>query len=291
MANRPYRAPMQETPDPREKPVPVEWRAPIQDWTTALRAAGRSSETIRTRTDHLRRAARALRGSPWAVTEDQLVEWVGGAGGWSRETRRSVYASLRGFWSWGVRAGRCVASPAASLPSVAPERPCPRPTPDRVYETAIIVGDKREQLIIMLGAHGLRRKEVAVVHETDLIEDLVGFSLVVHGKGGVDRIVPLEGPIVFALRQAFLAGGGWAFPGRIGGHLSPQRVGNIASRLLPDGWTLHSLRHRCATKVNEKEGLIAAQLVLGHASVATTQRYVAVTDDSLRRGIRHAVAA
>jgi len=103
--------------DPREKPVPAAWRAEIDQWTARLRAAGRSEETIRTRTDHLRRAARALEGSPWLLTEDALLTWVGGQD-WKRETRRSVYASLRVFFAWGVRTGRCAVSPAAGLLAV-----------------------------------------------------------------------------------------------------------------------------------------------------------------------------
>lgn len=276
--------------DPREKPVPAEWRAAIEGWTVALRAAGRSPETIRTRTDHLRRAARALGGSPWAVTEDQLIEWVGGAR-WGRETRRSVYASLRGFWSWSMKAGRCRQSPATGLPSVRPEEPCPRPTPESIYRAALDRADRRETLILLLAATAaMRRREIAQVHISDLVDDLLGASLIVHGKGGKTRIVPLEGPVVLALREACLAGGGWAFPGNVDGHLGAQTVGILASRLMPPGWSLHTLRHRCAMLVDEAAGLIVAQKILGHASVATTQRYVPARDGEMRRAIRHAAA-
>lgn len=275
--------------DPREKPVPAEWRAAIEGWTVALRAAGRSPETIRTRTDHLRRAARALGGSPWAVTEDQLIEWVGVAR-WGRETRRSVYASLRGFWSWSMKAGRCSHSPAAGLPSVKPEDPRPAPVPDRAYRVAVLAADARELLILQLAAQaGLRRGEIAGVHARDLVEDLAGWSLVVHGKGDKDRLVPLPMALARAVERACATGGGWAFPGAVGGHLAPQTVGILASRLLPDGWTLHKLRHRFASRAYAGErDLIAVQRLLGHASVATTQRYVAPPADALRRAVEAA---
>lgn len=81
-------------------------------------------------------------------------------------------------------------------------------------------------------------------------------------------------------------------PGRIDGHLSARRVGELAAEALSEGWTAHTLRHRAATRVHEATGdLLAVQRMLGHASVATTQRYVMTTDDRLRRAMRTAAAA
>jgi len=224
------------------------------------------------------------------VTEDQLLEWVGGET-WRRETRRSVYASLRSFWSWAVGSGRCDLSPANALPSVKPEPPLPRPIPEPFYLRALSVAGTRDRLILQLAAHaGLRRAEIARVHRRDLIEDLAGFSLIVHGKGGKDRMVPLPTWLAWTIERALVeAGGDWLFPGAVDGHLSPQRVGIIASRLLPDGWTLHTLRHRFASKAFARDrDLISVSQLLGHASVATTQRYVRPPDDALRRAVEAA---
>lgn len=276
--------------DPRALPVPAEWHSPICDWCCRLTAAGRSTETIRTRSDHLRRAARALGGSPWDVTEDQLLEWVGGED-WRRETRRSVYASLRSFWGWAAGSGRCSMSPAEALPSVRPEPPMPRPTPETIYRDALAAAGERERLILQLAAHaGLRRAEIAQLGRSDLIEDLAGYSLIVHGKGGRDRLVPLPAWLAWAIRTRLDAVGGlWLFPGDVNGHLGPQTVGIVASRLLPDGWTLHSLRHRFATTAYAAErDLVSVQILLGHASVATTQRYVRPPDGALRRAVEAA---
>lgn len=276
--------------DPRAKQVPAAWRAPIIDWCGRLRAAGRSEETIRTRTDHLRRAARVLGGDPWTVSAEQLVAWVGGEA-WRRETRRSVYASLRSFWGWAVATGRCEVSPAATLPSVKPEPPLPRPTPEPIYRCALVRADERERLILQLAAHaGLRRAEIAKVHRTDLIEDLAGWSLIVHGKGSRDRMIPLPQWLAWSVRQHLAESEtGWLFPGAVGGHLSPQTVGILASRLLPTGWTLHTLRHRFAsTAYAGDRDLISVSQLLGHASVATTQRYVRPPDGALRRAVEAA---
>lgn len=124
--------------DPRALPVPPIWAANIADWEVALRAAGRSRQTIATRTDHLRRLARALDGSPWQVTPAALESWAG-AQTWAQDTRRSVYASVRGFYGWAVSRGRCEVSPALTLPSVRPSEPAPRPAPDDVLAFALVV--------------------------------------------------------------------------------------------------------------------------------------------------------
>ena len=125
--------------DPRMKHVPEPWSQPIQDWSGWLAAGGWTRETISTRTAHLRRAARELQGSPWAVAEQRLVEWVGQQK-WSLETRRSNYASLRLFWVWAVgtvadtpslarcmatcRPGMSASSSPHSSPTNGPDTPC-----------------------------------------------------------------------------------------------------------------------------------------------------------------------
>jgi len=260
-----------------------DWVRAVDEWAVALAAAGRARTTIATRTDHVRRVGRALGGSPWQVSGEDLVRHVG-AQAWATETRRSVRASLRGFYSWGVRTGRVDVDPSTSLPTVTPAPPRPRPAPDHAYRAALGASDERTRLILRLAAEaGLRRAEIAVIHAGDLVEDLLGYSLVVHGKGRRQRVVPLPTHLGLELRAA---GPGWVFPGDDGGHLSPRWVGKLAVRVLPEGWTLHTLRHRFATRAYAAErDLLAVQQLLGHSTPTTTQRYVAVDGERLRRAM------
>lgn len=272
------------TIDPRSKPVPASWREPISSWSRWMTAAGRRTETIRTRTDHLRRLARALDGCPWEATTEALIEWSA-AQRWAPETRRSVHNSLRSFYDWAARSGHVTTSPAEDLPVIAPPPPSPRPCPAPVLLEARAEADPRVMLMLRLGSElGLRRGEIAQVHEQDLQPDLLGWTLVAHGKGGKVRVVPVQEDLAQAIRLACKAGGGWAFPGRVDGHLSAQYVGKLLSRALADGWTGHTLRHRFGTVTFAETGnLVAVSRLMGHASVATTQRYVATEAATLRK--------
>ena len=273
--------------DPRAKPVPAGWRAPLTRWLGSLAAAGQSRQTIDSRRQQLSVAARHLPPDPWTVTPNDLTEYVT-ARVWSRETRRTNYAALRGFFRWAVLAGHLEVSPAEHLPKVRAADPCPRPAPETVYRTAKLYADQRSLLILRLaGEAGLRRAEICQVHTDDVGEDLIGWSLVVHGKGGKLRTVPLPDDLAAAVRDAK----GWLFPGDDAGHLSPRWVGKLAAQALPGKWTLHTLRHRFASRAYAGEyDLLAVQKLLGHSSPATTQRYVATDFDRLRRAAAGAAA-
>ncbi|MDR1387607.1 MAG: tyrosine-type recombinase/integrase [Propionibacteriaceae bacterium] len=224
--------------------------------------------------------ARALGPDPAAVTPEQITSWASQKT-WARETRRSTYACLRSFFGWCSAAG---GDPTSGLPSVKPADPRPRPTPDVVYRRALHAAAPRTAVILQLAAEGgLRRAEIARVHSLDLS----GCWLTVHGKGDKTRTVPLPS----ALAATVAAADGWVFPAGAGGHLTPGHVGVLASRALPPGWTLHTLRHRFATAVYAATGdLLAVQTLLGHSSPATTRLYVAVDGARLMAAARLAWA-
>jgi len=150
-------------------------------------------------------------------------------------------------------------------------------------------------MMVRLAAElGLRRAEVAQVHSRDVVEDLVGWSLLVHGKGGRERLVPMPDGLASAVRTyTSEQGGGWLFPGADEGHLSPRWVGRLVGRAMPEGWTMHKLRHRAAVRVHEASGrdLTVTQDFLGHASPVTTRVYLPRDDGRLRAAVSAAAAA
>lgn len=252
-----------------------EWRVAIKTWEECQRQGPRPAPdtTIRTRLEHLRLLAKSIGASPWDLTADQLVAWFTGRD-WKPNTYRSRRTTYRAFYAWALTEGHVSTSPAHAVPVCEVPVPDPRPVPDRPYFSALAQATKRERLMVELaGCYGMRRAEVAVVWpEKDIYEDLTGWTIIAHGKGGKDRHLPLLDDIAGELIRL---GPGYAFPGRVDGHLSPRWVGTLVSRLLPDEYSMHKLRHRAGTTWNDEMGdLAVVQDLLGHADPKTTRAYV-----------------
>lgn len=261
-------------------PVPTGWDQPIEDYRLSLVAGGVSLETMRLRTGWVRRFARAVDVGPWEVTDEDVVRWSA-ARSWAQDTRKSAHDSVRGFYTWAAATGRI--AQALTVPGIRQSPGKPHPASDHAVELALSSCDPRVVLAVRLSAEaGLRRGEVARVNVSrDLISDLLGRSLIVHGKGGKERTVPLTESLADALEDA---GTGFAFPGADHGHLSPAWIGTIVGRALPAGVTMHALRHRFASMAYAgTNDLVAVQTLLGHSSPAITLRYVAMPDAQLRR--------
>lgn len=257
------------------------WSRALAVYTTALRAAGRSEGTIRVHRHYLAHLSRR-HPRPWDVTTPDLCELLA-APHWRPETRKSCRTSLRSFYRWAYGSGYITSDPSDRLPTVTIPPAVARPTPEHLVRV-IVREDTRVGIMAMLAAYcGLRRGEIARVHS----RDLVGDELRVFGKGRRERVVPVTNARLLAHLQA---ADGWLFPGP-NGHLSPGHVGRLMSRAMPDGWTAHTLRHRMATVAYAgTRDLLAVSAVLGHSRPETTQRYVRMPNDALRRAVEAASA-
>lgn len=194
----------------------------------------------------------------------------------SPQTRASYLDGVRRFYSWRAMRDPAAADPTRYLrrPSVA--RRLPRPVAADVVEHAI--GGARQPAVTWLALAawaGLRRGEIAALRPVDVWHDAGLLTLRIAGKGGRERVVPVPERLA-----QLLAGYPWP-------RVSACTVYNgIRAELAAAGDELgapHRLRHSYATEVYATStDLLATAQLLGHASVATTQVYAAVSDRRLR---------
>ena len=159
-------------------------------------------------------------------------------------------------------------------------------------------------LLQVLYATGLRVSELVSLPMAALRGD--PRLLLVRGKGGKERLVPLSSPAraavaewlahrdavdAAALRDSGARASRFAFPSRgAAGHLTRIRFFTLikeiclAAGIDPARVTPHTLRHAFATHLlHNGADLRAIQTLLGHADIATTEIYTHVLDDRLRR--------
>lgn len=252
----------------------------INNYILTLKAAGQSPKTLESRRIQLVRMAIDL--NVTTVSNEELVTWLANKN-WANETRKSNRAAIRGFFSYLFHTHIRTDDPAFDLPSVRPSRPLPHPCPDQYITNALEqVHNNKERLMIILAAgYGLRRCEICRIHSNDIINDAYGgYALIIHGKGNKERSLPISTDIAMHI----IAEHGYLYPGRYPDtHVEESYIGKRLSDLLPNGWSGHSLRHRFATTAYCKtHDIFAVSRALGHESVATTQRYVALPVDALQ---------
>ncbi|PCI64066.1 MAG: tyrosine recombinase [Kordiimonadales bacterium] len=150
-------------------------------------------------------------------------------------------------------------------------------------------------LVETLYATGLRVSELVTLLRRSISPDTV--MLMVRGKGGRERMVPLGSKARLAL-LAFIKGrdagklkaSPFLFPS-VGKeqHLTRRRVGQLLKELavtagvMPSSVSPHKLRHAFATHLLANGAdLRAVQQLLGHADISTTQIYTHVLDERLK---------
>ena len=156
--------------------------------------------------------------------------------------------------------------------------------------------DKRDKaLLMLLYGCGLRISEALNLNIIDINETTD--TLVITGKGNKQRIVPLLENVkraIFDYISSIPYHEEALFLGAKGQRLRPEliqkRIRQLRNELqLPDFATPHSLRHSFATHLlAEGADLRSIQELLGHASLATTEKYTHIDSKRLIAGYKKA---
>jgi integrase/recombinase XerD len=220
-------------------------------------------------------------------------------------------SALRQFYRFLLSDGVREVDPASVLDAPRQGRVLPKILSEADVEAMIAAarrqagaeGRRMVALLETLYATGLRVSELVRLPVTALTRD--GRALLIRGKGGKERLVPLSAPAREALaayledRRGFMVPGREArqaalmFPSRSsGGALTRQRFGQmlkdvaLAAGLDPARVSPHVLRHAFATHLlDHGADLRSVQMMLGHADIGTTQIYTHVVGERLKRTV------
>ena len=258
--------------------------------------------------------ARHARGIEAATATDVAAHLAGLRRTHTAASVARAHSSIRGFHRFLVEEGWRSDDPTVDLPSISVTDLLPKALSEEETERLLgaVVGTgplvlRDRALLEVLYGTGARVSEVVGLNLGDVAEAVESPDLPlvrVVGKGDKERVVPLGRLSRDALAD-WLSGQGrrllepktWrrrsdaeaVFLNARGGRLS--RVGafgvvkKYAARVgLEAKVSPHVLRHSCATHMLGRGADVrVVQELLGHASIATTQRYTKVSPEHLRR--------
>lgn len=255
-----------------------------------------------------------------------------GRAGYAASSQARTLSAVRRFFRFLYAEGVRGDDPAARLAAPKGGRGLPKVLSveevDRLIETARAAAEgphasaaaavraaRRHALLELLYATGLRVSELVSLPDGAARGE--GDVLLVKGKGGRERVVPLTRAARTAVdryraaraaaaprgRSAgpFRSGGGYLFPAdSAAGHLTRQAFARelkavaAAAGLPASAVSPHVLRHAFASHLLERGAdLRVVQALLGHADIATTEIYTHVAAATLRRVVMegHPLAA
>jgi integrase/recombinase XerC len=221
--------------------------------------------------------------------------------GFARRTIARRASALRRYFGWARRVGAVTNDPTAGLSAPRGEARLPRVLhPDELRslldEPASAGPDgardlRDTALLELLYGSGLRVAEASALDVDDL--ELTQGRVRVWGKGGKQRVVPLSEPAADALRHWLADGrrelateaspGAALFLNLRGRRMTPRDARRVLDRRAVAPTHPHALRHTFATHLLDGGAdLRVVQELLGHADLATTQRYTHVSKERLR---------
>lgn len=241
-----------------------------------------------------------------ALTTRRIRLWLGAQSeeGISRSTLSRRTASIRNFTAWAHEHGLVETDPGLPLVTARADQRLPkvltRLDAERLMEDARARSDEegpiglRDWAILeTVYATGIRVSELCGL-DLRSIERSPGTARVL-GKGDKERVVPLTPVAIRAIDRWIAEGrpelatgdsGAALFLGRRGNRIDPRIVRAMIHREaaragVPD-LAPHALRHTAATHLLQGGAdLRSVQEILGHSSLATTQRYTHVDADRL----------
>lgn len=255
----------------------------LRAYAQAMKAAGNTRDTVRSRLTGVRLLARSTGTDPRSCTAGQITAWL--AGDMAPWTRHTYYSHARAWCGFLVDTDRRTDDPTRKVRSPKKPRGVPQPLPSNDVTLLLEVARGYTRTFVLLGTYaGLRAHEIAKVRGVDV--SATGIRVV--GKGGYVGVVPTH-PLIWEDAQNYARDLRFWFPGNPGSaspHIQAGTVTRAVKKAMVscgvDGHA-HMLRHRFGTDAYAVDhDILVAQQLLRHASPATTAGYALVENDRLR---------
>ncbi len=224
--------------------------------------------------------------SPVEIKREHIIQFGVSLKGAAPLTLRRKYACLASLFGFLQDMGYVQANPAHRLPLPKVKQPVPVYLTEETAQQLIAAANTpwQKALVVLLLSTGIRRTEVVGITLGDL--DLEEQQVLVRGKGGKERVVPLAEQAVEAIQEYLKHRVETAcdhlFVSTNGGHPIQGRIVNrILNRIIQraglqgQGITPHKLRHTFATHlIRNGTDIRTVQELLGHSDIQTTARYL-----------------
>jgi integrase/recombinase XerC len=221
--------------------------------------------------------------------------------GISKRTVARRLASLRSFFRYCIKEGIISENPADHIENPKIEKKIPLSIAYEQVEyffslpnTETILGLRDKAIMELFYSSGLRLSELAGLRISDL--DKAELLLLVRGKGKKERIIPITENAACWIERYLSkrppTPSDALFLNRFGGNLSPRSIDRMfVSYLKKSGLaetiTPHIIRHSIATHwLEQGMDVKTIQLLLGHASMATTTIYAEVSSDLKKKTVQ-----
>ncbi|WP_306017053.1 site-specific tyrosine recombinase XerD [Oceanicaulis sp. MMSF_3324] len=240
------------------------------------------------------------------------------ADGLSPATAARRLSALKRYYRFLLKEGLRADDPAKTLTGPKKPRPLPKVLSEQQVEALFDAAERVEgadgarlrALLELLYAGGLRVSELVTLPLTAFAR--TERCLIVTGKGGKDRLVPLtdsalravdaykaerEAHLPLRAAQSHARAARYLFPSRTAkdGHLTRERFAQLLKALTleagldPQQVSPHVMRHAFATHLLANGAdLRSVQSLLGHADVSTTEIYTHVLEARLKALVQDA---
>lgn len=258
---------------------------PLEGWRVEQQRAGLLETSIYHHVGLISAFEKFLGRDALSATRDDIQTWLDSRP-LSAKTRYDYLSCLSTFYRWCVFEELLDVNPCDRIRRPKLRRYLPRPIPGNDLEVALRAADERMRAWLLLGAMaGCRCMEIANLDTQDIHREGEPV-LLLRGKGGKERIVPMHPIVEMALDVVRPHKAGPVFI--VGGaRIRPQRVSALVSQFLRGlgiDATAHQLRHKFGTDVYRlSKDIRLTQELLGHASPQTTSVYAAWSPSEGRR--------